>query len=72
LVRLAHALGSPGVVCFLYAVLMSLPMVNLAVILIMSMRATRTAGYRVGLLGAKSSEGARKVPARTEPILPRD
>jgi hypothetical protein len=74
-VRLAHALGSPGAVCFLFAVLMLVPVVNLVLILIMSMRATRAlraAGYQVGLLGAKARAEAQTIAARTEPVLPRD
>jgi hypothetical protein len=74
-VRLAHALGSPGAVCFLFAVLMLVPVVNLVLILVMSMRATRAlraAGYQVGLLGAKAREAAPDVAARIEPVLPRE
>jgi hypothetical protein len=56
-IRLGLALGSSGVMCFLLAVLMIVPLVNLLVMARLSGRATkllRASGYRVGLLGAKA------------------
>jgi hypothetical protein len=54
-VRLSGALGNAVIVRILYAIAMLIPLVNLLIMVLLSMRATRelrAGGYRVGFLGA--------------------
>ena len=56
-VRLASALGSSGASQALYAVGLIVPLINIAILLVLSSRATRrlrAGGYKVGLLGARA------------------
>lgn len=60
-IRLGLSLGTSGVMCFLLAVLMFIPLVNLLIMASLSARATkklRASGYHVGFFGAK----ARAIP----------
>jgi hypothetical protein len=54
-VRLSGALGSAIIVRILYAIAMIIPLLNLLIMVLLSMRATRelrAGGYKVGFLGA--------------------
>jgi hypothetical protein len=56
-VRLASALGSSRLTQVLYAIGLIVPLINIAILLVLSSRATRrlqAGGYKVGLLGAKA------------------
>jgi len=56
-VRLASALGGSRLTQVLYAVGLIVPLVNIAILLVLSSRATRrlqAGGYKVGLLGARA------------------
>ena len=56
-VRLASALGSSRGTQVLYAVGLIIPLINIAILLVLSSRATRrlqAGGYKVGLLGARA------------------